>query len=298
VSTPPLVLSLFPGIGLLDMAFEQEGFCVVRGPDLLWGGDIHRFHPPAGKFDGIIGGPPCQSFSPLVHLLRATGREPKHPNQIHEYERCVSEAEPGWFVMENVPNAPTPSVKGYDVNAILLCPTRLDSGDGFGHEQRRLRRFSFGVRGVQAVDLRRWIDFAALELPDQSRTLTQWPVSNDYESKHRTKVDTVLAAGFDAGPRPREKRATVTGDPREVSVVIGGSGKKKATVRAARQARRSIEECCELQGLPRDFLADAPFTKDEKHRVVGNGVPLPMGRAVAKAVKRAMGYVEDTEQSA
>lgn len=34
----PLVLSLFPGIGLLDMAFEEEGFTVVRGPDLLWGG--------------------------------------------------------------------------------------------------------------------------------------------------------------------------------------------------------------------------------------------------------------------
>lgn len=38
-----LVLSLFPGIGLLDMAFEEEGFCVVRGPDLLWGGDIKNF---------------------------------------------------------------------------------------------------------------------------------------------------------------------------------------------------------------------------------------------------------------
>lgn len=25
-----LVLSLFPGIGLLDMAFEMEGFCVVH----------------------------------------------------------------------------------------------------------------------------------------------------------------------------------------------------------------------------------------------------------------------------
>jgi len=51
--TPPLVLSLFPGIGLLDMAFEEEGFCVVRGPDLLWGGDVRRFHPPAGRVDGV-----------------------------------------------------------------------------------------------------------------------------------------------------------------------------------------------------------------------------------------------------
>jgi DNA-binding XRE family transcriptional regulator len=52
-----LILSLFPGIGLLDKAFEEEGYCVVRGPDPLWGGDVRNFHPPAGRFDGIIGGP-------------------------------------------------------------------------------------------------------------------------------------------------------------------------------------------------------------------------------------------------
>ncbi len=32
-----LVLSVFPGIDLLGRGFEAEGFCVVRGPDLLWG---------------------------------------------------------------------------------------------------------------------------------------------------------------------------------------------------------------------------------------------------------------------
>ena len=55
------------------MAFEEEGFCVVRGPDLLWGGDIRRFHPPAGRFDGVIGGPPCQAFSRLRHLVEHNG---------------------------------------------------------------------------------------------------------------------------------------------------------------------------------------------------------------------------------
>ena len=104
----PLVLSLFPGIGLLDMAFEEEGFCVVRGPDLLWGGDIKIFHPPAGKFDGVIGGPPCQPFSPLVHLVRANGREPKHGNLIPEFERVVYESECAWFLMEEVSQAPEP----------------------------------------------------------------------------------------------------------------------------------------------------------------------------------------------
>src|SRR6185312_16201865 len=112
-----LVLSLFPGLGLFDRAFEQEGFCVVRGPDVLWGGDVRRFHPPAGRFDGVIGGPPCQAFSSLANLVRANGYEPKFGNLIPEFERCVREALPTWFVMENVPQAPEPVVAGYGITS-------------------------------------------------------------------------------------------------------------------------------------------------------------------------------------
>ena len=37
--------------------------------------------------------------------------------------------------------------------------------------------------------------------------------------------------------------------------------------------------------------------KSAKEVVIGNGVPLPMGRAVAKAVKRALG-IDATEAAA
>ena len=103
----PLVLSLFPGIGLLDRAFEEQGFCVVRGPDLLWGGDVKEFHPPAGRFEGVIGGPPCQAHSKLVHMVRANGYVVKE-DLIPEFARCVVEARPDWYLMENVPAAPLP----------------------------------------------------------------------------------------------------------------------------------------------------------------------------------------------
>lgn len=93
MSSPQLVLSLFPGIGLLDMAFEAEGFCVVRGPDLLWGGDIRRFHPPKRKFEGVIGGPPCQFASKMRHINPLAGR--KHGNLIPEFERVVVEPRRG-----------------------------------------------------------------------------------------------------------------------------------------------------------------------------------------------------------
>jgi DNA (cytosine-5)-methyltransferase 1 len=111
-----LTLSLFPGIGLLDQAFEEHGFCVVRGPDPLWGGDIHRFHPPAGKFDGIIGGPPCQAFSRLRRVFDL----PEAANLIPEFERCVLEAQPRWFLMEMVPEGPLPQVLGYAVYDELI----------------------------------------------------------------------------------------------------------------------------------------------------------------------------------
>lgn len=95
------VLSLVPGIGLLDRAFKEQGFVVVRGPDLLWEDDIRDFHPVPGQFGGILGGPPCKAFSRLRYLVKYNGYQTA-PNIIPEFERCVSEAQVEWFLMENV----------------------------------------------------------------------------------------------------------------------------------------------------------------------------------------------------
>jgi DNA (cytosine-5)-methyltransferase 1 len=259
----PLIIEIFPGISLLGRAFEEEWpeACIARGPDLLWGGDIRRFHPPAGKFDGVIGGPPCKAFSGLANLVRARGYEPRHGNLIPEYERVVSEAKPAWFVMENVPAAPEPSVAGYGI-----CHFRLDNY-WLGEEQARLRRFSFGIRGSQAVDLRSWIELAALMLPGPLPTVTQARVDNPDEANGRTMARTVTAAHAGAG-RPRAK---------------------------GRIARYSVAEAARLQGVP-DLVGrlDGVFTAQAKLEVIANGVPLPMGRAIAKAVRRALRHSEPT----
>lgn len=93
-----IILSLFPGADLFGKAFEDQGFCVVRGPELILGQDIRDFHVPEGKFDGIIGGPPCQSFSIAKHFQN----NPTHGNLIPEFLRIVDEAKPKWAIMENV----------------------------------------------------------------------------------------------------------------------------------------------------------------------------------------------------
>lgn len=251
----PLVLSLFPGIGLLDRAFEEEGFCVVRGPDLLWGGDVRRFHPPANRFDGVIGGPPCQAFSRLVHIVRAKGQTPK-PNLIPEYERVVAEARPSWFLMENVDQAPEPIVPGYGVTSDVL------NNRWFGAEQNRERRFSFGLRDAAPLRLHFFEGIAVFEHPSWERA--------------------VVATSSKEGALVKSQGELRTGISRRLE--------RGASVLPGQSPRRSIERCAELQGLPADFLSDAPFTAAGKYEVIGNGVPLPMGRAVARAVKRAMGY--------
>lgn len=237
-----LVLSLFPGIGLLDKAFEEAGFCIVRGPDLLWGGDVRRFHPPANVFVGVIGGPPCQAFSRLRHIvLRRHGAGSLAPNLIPEFERCIAESRPNWWLMENVEDAPQPTVNGYLVVSAVLNNRWL------GAVQNRRRKFCFGSR--EGLDPFPHIQLAPLE-------------AFDYEP-------TVCASG----------------GGRSTPVAIGGSGKLKRRIRAGDcNSRRLVAKSCELQGLPPDFLDHAPFTVQGKQRVIGNGVPLPMGRAIADAI--------------
>ncbi len=242
MTTPALVLSLFPGIGLLDMAFEEEGFCIVRGPDVLWGGDIRRFHPPAYVFHGIIGGPPCQRFSTATGINK--GRMTERENLIPEFERCVGETDPEWFVMENVRRAPLPVVAGYNVWSALL------NARAFGSPQKRIRRFSFGTR--------------------DGRPLRLEPIIFRPEFVART----VLASD---GKRNGK----------------GGCRRGKET--ALERQRHTWEQACEYQGVPPDFLPQRIgsiriFTKEGKWCLLGNGVPLPMGRAIARAVKEAIGW--------
>ena len=129
-----LILSLFPGVDLLGRAFAQVGHCVVLGPDLLWDARIEDFHAPPGRFNGVIGGPPCQNYSDANRH-----RRPQEGDRLLlQFLRIVYESQPDWWLMENVRNVPTVSIVGYSVQ-------RLDCyAPDFGCPQTRLRHIQFG----------------------------------------------------------------------------------------------------------------------------------------------------------
>jgi len=130
------VLELFPGIGILGRGFEHEGFCVVRGPEKFLGGDVRDFRAITGRFDGVIAGSPCQDFS------RARRSPPTGAGiaMLEQFARVVTEAQPDWFLLENVPGVPDVEIDGYSVQRFNLDAREC------GAQQRRLRRFQFGSR--------------------------------------------------------------------------------------------------------------------------------------------------------
>ena len=207
-----LVLSMFPGADLLGRGFEEEGFCVVRGPDIVYGSDIRTFHGVKGKFDGVIGGPPCQDFS----ALRRGPETGYGVEMLREFLRVVSECSPAWFLMENVARVPDVSLDGYHVQRFDLNARHC------GSAQSRLRHWQFGS-----------LDGSVLQ-----------PVRCD---------------------------SSIGGE----AICVASEG--------ARSGRRGWSEFCQLQGLPADFELPG-LSVEASYRAVGNGVPLPMARTVARAV--------------
>ena len=209
-----LILSIFPGIDLFGKAFEDEGFCVVRGPDLIFGGDIRSFNPPPGIFYGVIGGSPCQDFS----KARRTAPTGKGLEMLEEFKRVTIAAAPEWYILENVPETPNLKIPEYhhqriDLNA-LEC----------GSSQRRLRHFQWGSR-------------------------------YDY---------TLIVERITPPPKPHKPPC------------LASEGTK--------QERRSFSDFCEDMDLPREFKLPG-WSNAFKYAAVGNGVPLKMGKTIARAVK-------------
>ena len=60
--------------------------------------------------------------------------------------------------------------------------------------------------------------------------------------------------------------------------------------------RYKLTDACRLQGLPESFLSDAPFTAQGKLKAVANGVPITMGRAVARAIKECLSSTNITDK--
>ena len=156
------VIDLFCGAGGLSAGFEQAGFTVLAGNDVMASagatfeathahakflhGEIQKFSASdflnaaglkKGELHCLIGGPPCQAFSVYNHRR---GLEDDRAHLFREYMRIVEGLYPAWVVLENVTGILSAG-GGEAVEAIHAEFEKL----GYHIEMRVLKAEEYGV---------------------------------------------------------------------------------------------------------------------------------------------------------
>lgn len=162
------ILSLFSGCGGLDLGFEKAGFDIVVANEFdktIWNtyetnhpktklikGDIRNIGVDnlPDNIDGIIGGPPCQSWSNAGAMR---GINDKRGQLFYEYIRIIKEVQPKFFLAENVSGMLSSRHEEAVLNILRLfdeagydITLKLVNAKNYGIAEERKRIFFVGFR--------------------------------------------------------------------------------------------------------------------------------------------------------
>lgn len=334
------IISLFSGCGGLDLGFEKAGFNIPVANEYdktIWEtfkanhpnthlieGDVRQITKADisefidGEVTGIIGGPPCQSWSEAGSLR---GIEDERGQLFFDYIRILKEFKPKFFLAENVSgmlaNRHSEAVKnilrlfdeaGYDVTLTLV------NAKDYGVAQERKRVFYIGFKKElhikftfpagstendnKKITLRDIIwDLKDTAVPALEKNLHNPDAINNNEyftgayspifmSRNRVKnwdeqAFTVQASGRQCQLHPQAPKMEKVGK-NECRFVKG----KEDLYR-----RMTIREIARVQGFPDDFKFIYNNTNDA-YKMIGNAVPVNLAYEIAKELISILETIE------
>lgn len=345
------VASLFSGCGGLDLGFTQAGFELVYANDndrIVWETfeknhriaidrrslfDIKSSEIPDA--DGIIGGPPCQSWS-LAGKMR--GAKDERGQLFYEYVRVLKDKQPRFFLAENVAGILSRthiqefkkiigklSKLGYNIAYELV------DAKNYGVPQERKRvlivgykkhlglRFAFppathtkmGGLTIDGRRTRKWVTLkeAIDDLPDPLPALDK----NKTNGKLKIFNNEYMNGGFSTIYMSRNRKKQWN----EQSYTIQAGGRHaplhpsstemikveqdKWTFKSANPVYRrlSVRECARIQTFPDDFIFYYKNVADG-YKMIGNAVPVKLAEAIARKIKSDLeclheGYMTNAE---
>ena len=322
------VISLFSGAGGLDLGFEKAGFEIAMANEYdktIWDtyeknhkaplikGDIRNIKESVfpSDIDGIIGGPPCQSWSEAGSLR---GINDSRGQLFFDYIRILKDKKPKFFLAENVSgmlaNRHSEAVQnilgmfkecGYDVSVTLV------NASDYGVPQDRKRVFYIGFRNdlnvkfqfpsptTASSESKKTLkdaigDLHGKEIPALSKNKTNGKLeilnheyfigaySTIFMSRNRVRswnepAFTVQASGRQCQLHPQAPKMEKIGLNKCQFV----EGKENL------YRRLTVRECARVQGFPDDFEFIYQDI-DDGYKMVGNAVPVELARIVAKSI--------------
>ncbi|MBR0038977.1 MAG: DNA cytosine methyltransferase [Lachnospiraceae bacterium] len=327
------IISLFSGAGGLDLGFQNVGYDIVLANEYdkdicktyrknhinteLIEGDIRNINEKdfPSNVDGIIGGPPCQSWS---EAGAQKGIDDDRGKLFYDYIRILKYVRPKFFVAENVPGMLAPKHKtavedfikkfkqaGYKLYLFMM------NASNYGVPQDRKRVFYVGFR----KDLNAEFCFPQPTTPNINDKLTLKEAIGDLQKSavpalpgnlHNPKSINnneyflgAYSSIFMSRNRVRgwnEQGFTVQASGRQCQLHPQApkmhfvklnkyefvKGKEKL------YRRMTVREVARLQGFPDNFkfIYD---NVDLGYKMIGNAVPVKLAEAVAKQIMITIG---------
>lgn len=326
------IISLFSGCGGLDLGFEKAGFDIVLANEFdktIW--KTYELNHPKTKLikndikkisvdelpkniDGIIGGPPCQSWSEAGALR---GIDDERGKLFFEYIRILKAVKPKFFLAENVSGMLSKRHSKAVENILNLfkecgyeVSVNLVNAKDYGVAQERKRVFFIGFRkdlGINfsfpqgstknnknKITLKDIIfDLQNTALPALANNKCNPKAVNNNEyfigsfspifmSRNRVKswseqAFTIQASGRQCQIHPQAPKMVKFGknDCRFVS------GKEKL------YRRLSVRECARIQGFDDDFKFEYESINNA-YKMIGNAVPVNLAYEIALSIKKTL----------
>lgn len=321
-SKKPLgIVSLFAGAGGLDHGFRDAGFKTV------WANEYdktiaptYQKNFPEVEFDGrsisdisdeeieslrvrhnivgVIGGPPCQSWSEAG--ARRGIKDPRG-KLFHDYIRFIKKLKPKFFVAENVHGLIHSrnidsfnkikklfEQEGYIVDAKLLTASDFD----VPQDRQRVFIIGYSVDQKKPVSFPSPLGIKKKTLKDAIGYLKNIPIGSKKVLNHDLSPDQTFSSIYMSRNRVRawdEQSFTILAMDRHVPlhpsapkmVKIGKD--KMAFVPGHKYRRFTVRECAEIQTFPPDFEFIYSNVR-HGYKMIGNAVPVKMAFHVASNI--------------
>ncbi len=326
------LISLFSGAGGLDLGFEKAGFNISMANEYdkgIWAtyeanhsaplikGDIRNIKDTdfPNEIDGIIGGPPCQSWSEAGSLR---GINDSRGQLFFDYIRILKNKQPKFFLAENVSGmlasrhseAVKNIIQQFEDCGYNLTLTLVNAAD-YGVPQDRKRVFYIGFRKDLKIDFK----FPNPTTPNAKDKLTMKDAIGDLVDtpipalpKNKTNGDLEIpnheyyigaySTIFMSRNRVRgwnEQAFTVQASGRQCQL-HPQAPKMKFVEKNKRifvpgyedlYRRLTVRECARIQGFPDDFKFIYTDV-DYGYKMIGNAVPINLAYIIACSIKDAL----------
>ena len=320
------VVSFFAGAGGLDLGFEKAGFNVVWANEYdkdIWEtyeknhkntvidkrSIVNIQSEEVPKCDGIIGGPPCQSWSEAGSLR---GINDKRGQLFYDFIRMLKAKQPKFFLAENVSgmllerhSEALKNIKEMFKNAGYRLSFKLLNASDFDVPQDRKRVFFVGIRKdlnfefqfpqplKEKVTLKQKItDLKDTVVPAKEGNKTNKEnckvpnheymiggFSSMFMSRNRVRSwheqsFTIQAGGRHAPIHPQAPKMKFI----EQNIRVFVPGKEDL------YRRLSVRECARIQTFPNNFIFYYNHIA-AGYKMIGNAVPVNLAKHIAISIK-------------